>query len=52
MNGWLIIFASTSMASGVWGSSSHAPAALVASGLFAGLFVISLCAKAVRGAAC
>ena len=52
MSGWLIIFASTSTASGIWGSSSHAPAAVFASGLFAGLFVIALCAKAVRDVVC
>ena len=52
MNGWLIIFAGTSTASGVWGRSSHDPAAVFASFLFGGLFVLALCAKAVRGVAC
>ncbi len=43
MTGWMIIFAVTSTASGALGS-------VLASSLFGTLFVLALCAKAVRGA--
>jgi hypothetical protein len=52
MNGWRIIFAGASTASGIWGSYVHDPAVVFTSVLFGGLFVLALCAKAVRGAAC
>ena len=52
MNGWMIIFALTSMTSGVWSDFFQDSAALFACLLFAALFVLSLCAKAVRGAVC
>ena len=52
MNGWLIIFAVTSTAGGVWGSSNQAPAAVFASFLFGSLFFLALGTKAVRGVAC
>ena len=47
MNGWLIIFAVTSTAGGVWGSSNQAPAAVFASFLFGSLFFLALGTKAV-----
>jgi len=52
MNGWLIIFATSSMTGGIWGSSAHSPAVIFASGLFGALFVLALCARAVRGMVC
>jgi hypothetical protein len=52
MNGWLIIFATTSMSSGLWSSSGEAPAAVFASVLFGVLFLIALSTKAVRGVIC
>jgi hypothetical protein len=52
MNGWMIIFALTSMTSGLWGGSNESPAALFASGIFGLLFLLSIGARAVRGEAC
>lgn len=52
MTGWMIIFAVTSTTSGVYGSALQAPAAVLASGLFGTLFILALCARAVRGAEC
>lgn len=52
MNGWLIIFAVTSTASQVWGSSGQTPATVFAAFLFGSLFFLALGAKAVRGVAC
>jgi hypothetical protein len=52
MTGWMIIFALTSTTSGVWGSSAQAPAALFACALFGTLFLLALCAKAMRGVVC
>lgn len=52
MQGWLIIFAASSMTGGIWGSSSQSPAAFFASAIFGIMFVLALCAKAVRGGMC
>ena len=52
MNGWLIIFAMSSMTGGIWGSFAQVPAAMFASALFGALFVLALCARAVRGMVC
>jgi hypothetical protein len=52
MNGWLIIFAVTSVTSAFWGSSAESPAALFVSGIFGVLFLLALGARAVRGEAC
>ena len=52
MNGWSIIFAVTSMISGLWGSSAESAAAIFASALFGILFLLALCTRAIRGAVC
>jgi len=52
MHGWLIIFAVTSMSSGLWGNTAQSPAALFASGIFGVLFLLTLVLRAVRGEAC
>lgn len=48
MNGWLIIFALTSMTCGLWGASADSSAGLFASGIFGALFLLALGAKAIR----
>jgi len=50
--GWLIIFATATFTSGFWGSSAHEPGAMLASGIFGSLFLLTLGAKAVRGPVC
>ncbi len=52
MNGWSIIFAVTSMISGVWGSSVQSAGGLFSAGVFGLLFFMALATKAVRGTAC
>ena len=52
MNGWLIIFAMISVAGGIWGTSAQAPSAVLTSVLFAILFFLGVCARAVRAAVC
>ena len=52
MNGWLIIFAATSTTSGIVASFVRAPEALFAAALFGVLFVLTVCARAVRGSVC
>jgi hypothetical protein len=52
MNGWLIIFAVTSMSSGFWGHAADAPAGFSGSILFGLLFLIALGTRVVRGEAC
>jgi hypothetical protein len=52
MNGWSIIFAVTSAGSAVWGSAVNSVAALYAAVLFAVLFLLALCTRAIRGIVC
>lgn len=52
MTGWIMIFAAALAITGALGGSARTPAVIFASALFALLFILALCTRAIRGIIC